>query len=175
MKTLIIIAFCTLCAFNSVAKDKITLNQGKRIKGTITHIEEDRVVITKGKKEYEFNSDQVRYIEFDAQNVKISKIIQENVTEFSYLDGQNDAAQYHKRFGGNFALGVAFGLFGFIGVAVGNVKDPSPLIPEYEDKINSADYREGYRKKGKGKNLGAAGAGWAVGFVIILIIAAAAS
>lgn len=71
-------------------------------------------------------------------------------------------------------MGVLFGVFGFIGVAVGNVKDPDPVIPEYQDKINSADYREGYRKKGKGKNLGAAGAGWAIGFIIMIIIASAA-
>jgi hypothetical protein len=54
------------------------------------------------------------------------------------------------------------------------VQDPPTAIPEYSEKINSADYREGYRKKGKGKNMGAAGAGWAVGFLLIVIIAAAA-
>ena len=171
------LTFLLLLSFWSgfvVAKDKITLNTGKQIKGTITHIEENLVVIEKGKKTLEFSPEQVQYIEFDANNLKISKIIQENADGFTYLEGQQDAQLYHKRFGGNFALGVLFGVFGFIGVAVGNVQDPPPVIPEYEDKINSADYREGYRKKGKGKNLGAAGAGWAVGFVILIIIAAAA-
>ena len=173
MKHSIFLVLFLFCVFNSYSKDKIILYKGKTIKGTITQLEENRVKIQKGKKELEFTPEQVQYIEFDAKNPHISKIIQENA-DFNYLDGQEDAQMYHKRFGGNFTLGVLFGVFGFIGVAVGNVKDPDPAIPEYQDKINSADYREGYRKKGKGKNLGAAGAGWAVGFLLVIIIAAAA-
>ena len=118
----------------------------------------------------EFSPEHVELIEFDAQNVEISKLIEQHAADFTYLDGQNDAQMYHKRFGGNFALGVLFGVFGFVGVAIGNVKDPPALIPDYSDKINSADYREGYRKKGKGKNMGAAGIGWAVSFVLLLLI-----
>ena len=174
MKHSIFLFLFLMCVFNSYSKDKIILYKGKTIKGTITHIEENRVTIKKKKTEFVFTPEQVQYIEFDAKNPHLSKIIEENA-DFTYLNGQEDAQLYHKRFGGNFTLGVLFGVFGFIGVAVGNVKDPAPGVPEYQDKINSADYREGYRKKGKGKNLGAAGAGWAVGVVIMIIIAAAAS
>lgn len=160
-----------LFAFSIVhSKDKITLKGGQLIKGRIINIEENRVVIEKGKTQFSFSPEHVQYIEFDAKNIKISKLISENADEFTYLDGQADATMYHKRFGGNFTLGVLFGVFGFVGVALGNVKDPPVMIPEFSDKINSADYREGYRKKGKGKNLGAAGIGWAVGFVLVLII-----
>ena len=162
------------CVINSYSKDKIILCKGKTIKGTITQLEENKITIQKGKKELEFTPEQVQYIEFDANNLKISKVIRGNA-DFNYLDGQTDAQLYHKRFGGNFALGVLFGVFGFIGVAVGNVQDPNPVIPDYQEKINSADYREGYRKKGKGKNMGAAGAGWAVGAIIMIIIAASSA
>ena len=129
-----------------------------------------KVIIEKNKVKFEFTPEHVQFIEFDVHNVQISKLIGENAADFTYLDGQNDAVLYHKRFGGNFTLGVLFGVFGFVGVALGNVKDPPAMVPDYSEKINSADYREGYRKKGKGKNLGAAGIGWAVGFVILLLI-----
>jgi len=169
MKKLVL--FIVLLSISTTyGKDKITLKGGQLIKGIIVNIEDNKVVIEKNKIQFEFTPEHVQYIEFDANNVKISKLISENTDEFTYLDGQNDAAVYHKRFGGNFTLGVLFGVFGFVGVALGNAKDPPAIVPDYSEKINSADYREGYNKKGKGKNLGAAGAGWAVGFVILLIV-----
>jgi hypothetical protein len=173
MKHLLLFISILFCFSHTYSKDKIILKGGKKIKGVITHIEDNLVIIQKNKKQLKFTPQQVQYIEFDAQNVELSKIIEQSPDDFTYLDGQQDAQLYHKRFGGNFALGVAFGVFGFIGVAVGNVKDPPVGIPDYQDKINSADYREGYRKKGQGKNLGAAGAGWAVSFLIVILIAVA--
>lgn len=174
MKKAIIFLSILFLSITSFGKDKIILKGGKSITGTITHIEENLVVFQKKKQQLELTPEEVQYIEFDVENVHLSKIIEQNADDFTYLDGQQDAQLYHKRFGGNFALGVAFGLFGFIGVAVGNVQDPPAAIPDYQEKINSADYREGYRKKGKNKNLGAAGAGWAVGVILVIIIAAAA-
>lgn len=170
MKNTTIFLFILLFSTVTYGKDKITLKGGQRIKGNIVHIEDNRVVIEKGKTQLEFAPENVEYIEFDAQNLKISKLIETNADDFNYLYGQHDAETYHKRFGGNFTLGVLFGVFGFVGVAVGNVKDPPALVPDYNGKINSADYREGYRKKGKGKNLGAAGIGWAVSFVLVLLL-----
>jgi hypothetical protein len=170
MKNTFIFLVAVLLSISAYSRDRITLKGGQRIKGDIIHIEDSRVTIKKGDMNLEFSPEHVELIEFDAQNVKISKLIMENSVDFTYLNGQTDAQLYHKRFGGNFALGVLFGVFGFVGVAVGNVKDPPAIIPDYSDKINSADYREGYRKKGKGKNLGAAGIGWAVSFVLVLLI-----
>ena len=170
MKQTLIFFSIFLISINGFCKDKITLKGGQRIKGQIVQIEDNRVVIEKGKTQLEFTPDHVEYIEFDAKNVKISKIVKQNADGFTYLDGQNDAAMYHKRFGGNFTLGVLFGVFGFVGVAVGNVKDPQPIVQDYNEKMNSADYREGYRKKGKGKNLGAAGIGWGVGVILVLLL-----
>lgn len=175
MKKILFLSLTLLIVSIAFGKDKITLKDGQSIKGEIVHLEQDKVIIQKGKSNQEFTSEQVAYIEFDLKNVKISKLLSDNMNEFNYLEGKDDAQLYHKRFGGNFALGFLFGAFGFIGVAVGNVQDPPAGIPDYADKMNSSDYREGYRKTGKGKNLGAAGAGWAVGFILLLIISAAAS
>jgi hypothetical protein len=175
MKKIQFLCLTLLIVSTAFGKDKIILKDGQSVKGEIVLLEQDKVIIQKGKSNHEFTSEQVAFIEFDIQNVKISKILSDNMDEFNYLDGKNDAQLYHKRFGGNFALGVLFGVFGFIGVAVGNVQDPPAAIPDYTDKMKSSDYREGYRKTGKGKNLGAAGAGWAVGFILLLIISAAAS
>ena len=151
-------------------KDKIYVKGGQKIKGAIIELENNRVVIQRGKELLEFAPEHVELIEFDIQNVKISKILAENAEEYGFSDGQMDAQMYHKRFGGNFALGFFFGVFGFIGVAVGNVKEPPPHIEDWKAKVNDGDYMMGYDKKGKGKNLGAAGVGWAVGFVILLIL-----
>ena len=65
---------------------------------------------------------------------------------------------------------LLIGVFGFIGVAVSNPKDPPASIEDRATKVNDGDYMMGYDKKAKGKNMGAAGAGWAVGFVILLIL-----
>ncbi len=172
MKNILFFFSALLLCTNAISKDKIILKGGQTIKGEILQLEQNKVIISDGSFKLEFTPEHVEFIEFDVQNPHIAKIIAENA-EFTYLDGKADAKLYHKRGGGNFALGFFFGVFGFIGVAVGNVQDPPAVIPDFEQKVNSSDYREGYRKGGKGKNLGAAGAGWAAGFILLLIISAA--
>ena len=86
-----------------------------------------------------------------------------------YTQGIADAEIYHKRFGGNFCAGFFGGVIGFVIVAVTDAKDPNVSIVG-EEKFNDRDYREGYNKKAKGKNMGAAGAGWALSFVLVLLL-----
>jgi len=177
MKKLIILisvfAASFLCIQSLFSKDVIHLKKGLEVRGYITDLTENKVTIVLSKNETEkkfvFTPDQVDFIEFDLKNVNIARILALNA-DYTVLDGRADAEIYHKRFGGNFALGFFFGVFGFIGVAVGNVKDPPTYIDDWEGKMKDGDYVIGYEKKGKGKNMGAAGLGWGISFVIMLII-----
>jgi predicted nucleic-acid-binding Zn-ribbon protein len=88
--------FLLLCFSHTYSKDKIILTGGGKIKGVITHIENNRVVIEKRKSQFVYTPEEVRYIEFDPSNIEIAKIIEQTATDFTYLDGQQDAELYHK-------------------------------------------------------------------------------
>lgn len=170
MKNLTIL-FYLLFLFNATySKDKIYIKGGQMIKGEILNLEQGKVTIKDGKNLLEFSPEHVEFIEFDIQNIRIAKIIAENADDYGFTDGQMDAEMYHKRFGGNFTLGLLFGVFGFIGVAIGNVKDPPANIEDRAAKVNDGDYMAGYDKKGKKKNLKAAGIGFGASVVILMVI-----
>ena len=174
MKNIFLIpAIVILFVFPAFSKDVIHLRSGEKIKGFITDINDQCVTMIKSvknkEKEFRFTPDQVALIEFDLSNVHIAKILKVNA-DYSVFDGIADAQIYHKRFGGNFALGFFFGVFGFVGVAVGKVKEPPAYIEDWTGKMRDGDYVVGYDKKAKGKNIGAAGVGWAAWVVLMIIL-----
>lgn len=73
MKYSIFLFLFLFCVINSYSKDKIILYKGKTIKGTIKHIEDNKVTIKKKKKELVFTPDEVQYIEFDALNLTFQR------------------------------------------------------------------------------------------------------
>lgn len=170
--TIIVFSFCV---HGGSIKDRIELNNGKKLKGEIVNIEYGKLYLKKGKKVRMYTSDQIRYIMIDSENEKIISKIIENVPlqERNWcVEGDTDAYNYHKRGGGNFALGFVFGVFGFIGVAVTDAKAPyDPALISDTEKMNNTTYLMCYDKKAKKKNLGSAGIGWAASFILLLVIA----
>jgi len=105
----------------------------------------------------------VSYVFLDPDNTVIIEKIIANVP-LMYQDlcseGTMDARNFHKRGGGNFALGFFFGVFGC---------NPDPAIVGAE-KMQDTVYMLCYEKKAKKKNLTFAGIGWAVGLFFVYVV-----
>lgn len=164
-KTSLILMFLA-ASFNLLAKDIVVLKDGTKVKGELISVSQGELVFQKAKgdqSEIKLTSEQVEFVKLESME-KLEKL-----QESMYLQGIADAQIYHKRFGGNFCAGFFGGLIGFVIVAVTDAKEPNYAIVG-EEKYKSLEYREGYNKKAKGKNLGAAGAGWAAGVVFLIIL-----
>jgi hypothetical protein len=153
---------------NSYANDVIYLKDGSKLKGDLINVDVNELTFKSTKK----NNDILKFKPEEVDFVKVKnyeKLVE--VQESMFLKGMNDAQIHHKRFGGNFCAGLFGGVIGFVIVAVTDAKSPNPLIVG-EENFKSLEYREGYNKKAKGKNLGAAGAGWAVSVLLLLVLIA---
>jgi hypothetical protein len=168
MKKAALILISLIFIHNSFAKDVIYLKDGSRIKGELVNVEVDELTFKPAKK----NENLIRLKPEEVEFVKVEnyeKLVE--VQESMFLKGMNDAQIHHKRFGGNFCAGLFGGVIGFVIVAVTDAKSPNPLLVG-EENFKSLEFREGYNKKAKSKNLGAAGAGWAASIVVLLILIA---
>lgn len=110
---------------------------------------------------------------FKARTTPIAAINNVDPLKISTIDaciaGDKDAREYH-RGGGNFLLGLGFGIFGIIGVAAtNNPKGPDlARIPEPRLARNP-DYLSCYKKKAHKSNIGLTVAGTLTAAVIILL------
>lgn len=153
-------------SLNLFAKDILVLKDGTKIKGSLISAEPNEIIFEKAKSDdpqLKFTAEEVEFVK--VENYEKLKEIQDSM----YLKGIGDAQIHHRRFGGNFCAGFFGGAIGFIIVAVSDAKEPNMAIVG-EENYKNLEYREGYNKKAKSKNLGAAGVGWAVGFVLLLIL-----
>lgn len=167
MKTILTIFLLIIFVGNSFASDIIYLKDGSKIKGELLNVEQNELTFQPGKR----NTSLIKLKPEEVEFVKVGsyeKLVE--IQESLYLKGMNDAQLYHKRFGGNFCAGLFGGIIGFVIVAVTDAKSPNPLMVG-EENFKSLEFREGYNKKAKGKNLGAAGIGWAVSVLVLLILA----
>ncbi len=155
-----------LISTTSFGKDVLYLTNGEKVKGELISVTTNEITFQPNKKKLDkmiLSSDEVNYVKVDSYDKLLT------IQNSMYTQGIADAEIYHKRFGGNFCAGFFGGIIGFVIVAVTDAKDPDPSIVG-EEKFNDREYREGYNKKAKGKNMGAAGAGWAAGFVLLLLL-----
>ncbi|WP_111669411.1 hypothetical protein [Algoriphagus litoralis] len=171
MKKFSLVLLLLVNCFSLYAKDILVLKDGTKVKGELISVSQGELVFQKTKgiqSEIKLSPEEVEFVK--VANVEKLKELQESM----YLQGIADAQIHHKRFGGNFCAGFFGGAIGFIIVAVTDAKEPNLAIVG-EEKYKNLEYREGYNKKAKGKNLGAAGAGWAAGFVLLLILIGASN
>ncbi|WP_304516554.1 hypothetical protein, partial [Cecembia rubra] len=145
-------------------KDIIFLKDGTKIKGEVLSVDQTELTFqTNGRSDYLiYSSEDVDYVIVESHE----KLLE--ISDSMYLKGIQDAKIHHKRFLGNFCAGFFGGAIGFIIVAVTDAKTPDPNIVGIEN-LNSRDYREGFNKKAKGKNLKAAGFGMASGIILFFM------
>ncbi|MCR9015741.1 hypothetical protein [Aquiflexum gelatinilyticum] len=171
MKKTFLLFLSIIFISNSFASDIIYLKDGSKIKGDLISVDVNELTFKSAKKNQKLlklKSEEVEFVKVE----DYEKLVE--VQESMYLKGMNDAQIHHKRFGGNFCAGLFGGVIGFVIVAVTDAKSPNPLLVG-EENFKSMEYREGYNKKAKGKNLGAAGVGWAVSFLVLLVLISSGS
>ena len=87
------------------------------------------------------------------------------------IAGEKDALEHHKA-GGNFLLGLGFGVFGIIGVAVTNNPRPPDLARIPEPRLaQNLNYLSAYKKRAHKKNIGMSIVGTITAGAIILLSA----
>jgi small nuclear ribonucleoprotein (snRNP)-like protein len=167
MRKVLFVLLLLTCSFDLFAKDVVVLKDGSKIKGSLISVDQHEIILEKSKKSGEhqlkFTPEEVEFVM--VENLEKLKEIQDSM----YLKGIGDAKIHHRRFGGNFCAGFFGGAIGFIIVAVSDAKEPNIAIVG-EESYKNLEYRAGYNQKAKSKNLAAAGVGWAVGFVVLLVL-----
>jgi len=156
----------------TLARDKLILASGEKVKGVIVDIAPGELYFKKNGEIKIYKPSEVSYVFLDPDNTVIIEKIIANVP-LMYQDlcseGTMDARNFHKRGGGNFALGFFFGVFGYLGVALTEPRNPDPAIVGAE-KMQDTVYMLCYEKKAKKKNLTFAGIGWAVGLFFVYVV-----
>lgn len=177
MKKAIFYLLLSLLPLLSFGKDIVFLKDGTKIKCKIDNIEQDVLYYTKkGKIQGFFKSEEVARIKVNARNTRIVKLLNSNLPQNDLCEqGTSDAVNFHKRGGGNFALGFFFGVFGVIGTAVGNPKGPDGAVIPNQENLKDPTYLKCYKKKAKKKNVSNALGGWASIIALVLIASSVGS
>ena len=173
MKKLVLLAVAFLSISVTNAKDVIFMKNGNKVKGRVISITNEQLTLISKNSTQVFTADQVAYIKSDQNNDVLNKALEAyGSASDDYSKGQIDAQTYHKRAFGNAALGFFFGPFGFLGVAIGGAKTPDVMDIKDESLLKNEDYRAGYKKKAKAKNLGNAGIGCGAWVGLVLLASA---
>jgi len=159
----------------AISKDIIHLKNGERIKTHIIQIDSGMLITQKGKTHElrHYSTEDVEIIYLDENNQAMKSLVANNIQQSIDIkceEGKADATVYHKRGFGNFCLGFLFGPFGVIGTAIGTPRSPDYTKIPNKENLENANYLNCYKKKAKGKNVGAAFAGW--GAIIVLALLA---
>ena len=168
--------------------DNIVLTNGEEIKAKVTEITTDEIKYKRCDNligpAYTIKKTAVFMIQyangtkdvFTPANTTSSNITKTDNTKTNLTDkctaGQQDAIKYHGKAGGHYVLGLLFGPFAILGTAFA---DPTPengrktyVMSQNKDMFGDATYRLCYKKKAKGRLIGAELCGWA--FWILLLI-----
>ena len=165
MKKHLIIASFVLISLLLKAQDVVVLNEGGRLKGSITSIVDKKLtIVDKKHKEHTFTPEQVWFVKPDLYN----KLLYQPDSA-SYHKGYQYAKQHHKRHFGNFCLGFFFGAFGVAGTAVVNPPIKPWCYQQLGFSIRNYDYHKGYNKAAKATNLKNAAFGWGSFIVMYLV------
>jgi hypothetical protein len=167
-KTVLFTAAVLMAASSTFAKDVVYLKDGSKVKGDISQITEGQLTLARKNITKVYTAEQVSWIKADNDNQVLKDALKATDPDM-YEKGRLDASKYHKRTLGNGALGFFFGPFGLLGVALGGAKAPDVLDIKDDSLMKNEDYRHGYKKKAKGKNVGNAALGWAVGVAAVVL------
>lgn len=183
MKKLIAISILITFCFSAFCQDVITFKDGEQVECKIievgvTEIKYNKYPPSESSPLYVVKKSEVFMIKYEdgttdlfkapSNEEDVSKILPQN--QNACIKGEKDALKYHKP-ERNILLGLGFGVFGIIGVAVLNDPRPPDLARIPEPKlVNDAIYLSCYKKRAHKKNMNSAVLGTLVSAVIILAI-----
>ncbi len=181
MKKITLSLTILLFVISAHAGDILTLNNDLVFDGKVTKIKKCDVVFKSGKNKYVIPASEIHSIQFEnvgdkvyTQYLKISEGDPDKC-----FSGKLDADNYHGKKGGHFVLGVLFGPFAIIGTALAN---PTPdkgkrtyNMSQNRELFSDPEYISCYRKKAKGKLIGAEALGWGAWVLFSLMVTSAAA
>jgi len=176
MKNIGLIVLIVLFTTASFASDILTLTNSQVFEGKVTKIKDCSVIFKTATNKYEIPVSEVYSIEFKSKNDKVFTRYMDklDVDPSKCVNGRLDAWRYHGKRSSHIALGFLFGPFALLGTAM---SDPTPekgqmtfKMSEHTDLLNDPDYINCYKKKAKGRLIGAEAIGLGILALMLLWI-----
>lgn len=170
------IILIVLTGSNSWAADILILQNAQTFEGKVTKIRDCQVIFKVGGDRYHIPAEDIHSIEFASQDDRVYRryLKELEVDPSKCVNGRLDAAQYHGKKSSHIALGFLFGPIAMLGTAM---SDPTPdkgkltaQRSENPELFNDPDYLDCYRKRAKGKLIGAESIGFGISLLMILLI-----
>ena len=158
------------------AGDIVTLKNLQVFDGKVTKIKDCTVIFKVAGQKYHIPVADVQLIQFEDQQdqVYLRYLKQLEVDPGKCVNGRLDAVNYHGKKSSHIALGFLFGPFALLGTAMANpTPDKGQLTHRMSDNselFNDPDYLSCYKKKAKGKLIGAESIGFGISLLMVLLI-----
>lgn len=172
-KSLFILLVCLIALPGLKATDFVVLKDGHGFSGEIRSIKNCTVKLQWNNDKLYIPLEEVEYIEFDDPTEKAALDFMAMPEDNNCILGMKDAEMYHGKYGGHVVLGFLFGPFAMVGTAIAQ---PFPYrgkhtmaLSKNRELFDNPDYALCYKRKAKGRLIGAEAIGW--GSFILLIIA----
>jgi hypothetical protein len=162
------VGFCNFGNINKAEyQDYILLNSGEVVRGEIVKF---------GSTFFTIEKENGSTLKIHNEDVNLVAVSQEMTSGEKYRLGILDGKRYAKNKGGNFAIGLFFGLIGTAIVYVSSDQMPSYEAMNGSNKalVNEVDYLRGYEKGAKAKSGGKALIGTLISVGILIIVNASA-
>lgn len=179
MKRIFFVLLLTCVVNLCHGNDVVVLKNGITIECSISSINNTIISYQENEKSKlsTVSLEEVMFLQIDPKNKSLLRQMRKDFKKIkrglqvdSCHEGITDANTFHKRAGGNFALGFFFGVFGLIGTAVGNPKMPHYYPIADTSNLSDPTYIQCFSRKAKGKNIGNAAIGWGVSIVLSAIL-----
>lgn len=168
-----ILLICVMSLQGLQSADVIILKDGHGFHGKIKSIKNCTVKFQWGDDKLYIPIDDISCLEFEDPSSKIAMDYMAMPEDNNCILGMKDAELYHGKYGGHVVLGFFFGPFALIGTAIAQ---PYPyrgkhtmMMSKNKELFDDSDYALCYKKKAKGRLLGAEAIG--LGAAILLILA----
>lgn len=156
------------------ASDVIVLKDGHGFTGKIKSIRDCTVKFKWNRDILIIPLDQVEYLEFENADDRVALDYLALPPDNKCLLGQQDAEMFHGKYGGHVVLGIFFGPFAMIGTAFAQ---PYPhrgahtmAMSKNQALFNDPEYAQCYKRRAKGRLIGAEAIGWGAWIIFWLII-----
>ena len=175
MNRIILIVLLPFLAFAaSGANDMVVMDDGHGFTGKIKSIRNCMVKLKWEKEVLMIPLDRIAYIEFEDPDDKVALDFMAMEPDNKCYLGRKDAEMYHGKYGGHVVLGIFFGPFAMLGTALAQPYPyrgrHTPVMSENKELFNDPEYAECYKRRAKGRLIGAEAIGWGAWILFILII-----
>jgi hypothetical protein len=175
IKNLLALVFVVFMGHEGTA-DIITLNSLRKMEGKVTKIKHCMITLKTDTGKYQIPAEDIYSIQFEDEQDKVyRKYLSElKVDPSKCVNGRLDAVNHHGKKSGHIAMGFLLGPFAMLGTAL---SEPTPEkgqttveLSEHPELLQDPDYVSCYKKKAKGRLIGAESIGFGIAVLMIALI-----